>query len=779
MKGFAGLVLAGFGLIAAPAVASADCTIPGSADPTFSAAKDFSGSFDSSLQGSYVQIPFDVPAGTTAIRVRYCYDQPPAGGGPNNTLDMGVYEPLKAGDTVWGPKERRGWSGSAVKDLAISENGFSPDDVYLANKKAYVSGYTTRAYEPGPIPAGKWAAELGLAAIAPPPGDPDGIFWRVRVETSSDSSWSNKSYDPVPYDPTPASSRPGWYVGDLHAHGEEEPGNATMKQTFDYGFAPISQGGAGLDFMTLVDHNNNVAHIGEIGRHQPDYPGKLILPGTEVTTYEGHYNNQGSSYFADFRGGPVYRFDDSGPSLTKTQDPVVPASQFGKIQAAGGWTQINHPTVPGGSVCRGCPWDWTDAQTDYSKLDAVEIQNGPGDLNTGTANPPVNPFTATAIAFYENLLASGRHVAAVGSSDSHQGGTVDGILGSPIGRAATVVHATELSRAAIVAGVKADHTYVKVYGSDGPDIRMTGTSPGQPDAIFGDSLKGSTASFKATVTGAGPSAARPGSYLMKLLRDGTEVASVPVVGDDFSHTFQQTIGGRYTLEIVRESPTVNRIEDYSSPIWFTQTSPHVLATSPEDGVCGVSRTAAVSVRFDQEMNHSSVENAFLLRRKRDGARVAGSFSWQGNQPSFIPSAPLSARTNYTATIGTGAKSTSGANLAAPVTWTFTTTPQPLIISVYPASGAAGVARGTPIVVAFDTAMDKGSAEAAFSLKRTSNGAPVGGSFGWFGNALIFKPAGDLAPGVAYTARETNAARNLEGRPVESGRTWVFLGRALA
>ena len=126
------------------------------------------------------------------------------------------------------------------------------------------------------------------------------------------------------------------------------------------------------------------------------------------------------------------------------------------------------------------PGTGRDAETDYSKVDAVEIQNGPADLNTGTPNPPVNPFTATAIAFYENLLASGRHVAAVGSSDSHQGGTADGILGSPIGRAATVVHASELSRAAIVAGVKADHTYVKLYGSDGPEIRMTGTSPGQP-----------------------------------------------------------------------------------------------------------------------------------------------------------------------------------------------------------------------------------------------------------------------------------------------------------
>jgi hypothetical protein len=84
-----------------------------------------------------------------------------------------------------------------------------------------------------------------------------------------------------------------------------------------------------------------------------------------------------------------------------------------------------------------------------------------------------------------------------------------------------------------------------------------------------------------------------------------------------------------------------------------------------------------------------------------------------------------------------------------------------------------VAPGAVIVVGFDAAMDKASAQAAFSLKRTSNGQPVSGSFGWFGNALIFKPATDLAAGVAYTAREINAAKNLDGRPVESGRTWVF------
>ena len=63
-----------------------------------------------------------------------------------------------------------------------------------------------------------------------------------------------------------------------------------------------------------------------------------------------------------------------------------------------------------------------------------------------------------------------------------------------------------------------------------------------------------------------------------------------------------------------------------------------------------------------------------------------------------------------------------------------------------------------VIAIFDTAMDKPSAEAAFSLKRTSNGASVAGSFGWYGNALIFKP--ELDPGCRHPIH----GNGLDGRP---------------
>ena len=74
---------------------------------------------------------------------------------------------------------------------------------------------------------------------------------------------------------------------------------------------------------------------------------------------------------------------------------------------------------------------------------------------------------------------------------------------------------------------------------------------------------------------------------------------------------------------------------------------------------------------------------------------------------------------------------------------------------------------------FNKAMDKPSAEAAFSLKRTSDGAAVSGTFGWYGNALIFLPDADLAAGTQYTASVSTAAKDLEGNTLANPVTWSY------
>ena len=586
-----GAIAALAALVAVPqAEGAVPAECPGPADPALGSVQTFSGSFDAGLENSFVQIPFSVPAGSTGVRVRYCYDQPDVSlpnGLNNNTLDLGIYEPLHPGNTVPGTDELRGWSGGAIRDATIAVNGFSDEATYEVSRKGYVSGRTTRAYEPGPIPAGEWVVELGLASIATTAelNLDNAVAWRVDVQTTSDPSFADEPYEPVPYDPTAAGTEPGWYAGDFHVHGEHEPGNALMRETFDYAFAPLSQGGAGLDFVTLVDHNNTVA-FGEIGRFQADYPGKLISRGTEVTTYRGHLNANAAGTQIDFRAAPVLRRAGNG-ALTQVRAGRPVSEIFDEVHAAGGYTQINHPTIfPSlvpllAALCRGCPWDYSPSATDYSKVDAIEVHTGPPGLDE-PPRPGPNPFTPLAVRFWDEAIDSGgvnqNRIAAVGSSDSHQAGDqgsgADALLSSPIGEGMTVVYAEELSEQGVQEAVEAGRTYVKPFGADGPDVRLVATEGSEPPAMIGESLESETgfsATLALTVSNLSQArSVRPGLYTVSVYRNAVPVLTLPLpsTGDSFEFELPSLGYARYRLQVQRETG----IETISSPVYVDPAS---------------------------------------------------------------------------------------------------------------------------------------------------------------------------------------------------------------
>jgi Domain of unknown function (DUF1929)/Bacterial Ig-like domain len=202
-------------------------------------------------------------------------------------------------------------------------------------------------------------------------------------------------------------------------------------------------------------------------------------------------------------------------------------------------------------------------------------------------------------------------------------------------------------------------------------------------------------------------------------------------------------------------------------------APTISSVTPNQGATAVARTTPVVATFDHAMDKPSAEAAFSLKRTSDGAAVSGSFGWYGQALIFSPSAPLASATNYTARVNATAKDAAGTPLAAPKTWQFTTATQPVVSSVSPADGATGVSRSAVTYAVFDKAMDKASAEAAFSLRRTSDGAAVSGSLGWYGNALIFKPNADLAAGTQYTAAISGAAKDLAGNPLANPTSWRY------
>ncbi len=514
------------------------------------------GSFTEEQAGTYVLVPFDVPAGTTSVRVKYCYDQPetPLSSQARHTLDLGLYEARSAPGAMWGEREFRGWGGSSHPDVTVSPEGFGAEEDYRADPRKQAPGKTTRAYLPGPIPAGEWAAELGVAnVVGQSQGDLDGrVAWRVEVELSTDPAHADEPYAPVRYDTAPASSEGGWFAGDMHVHAEHSAlGDATMRETFDYAF-----GEAKLDFLTLSDYVAG-SGWGEIGRLQASYPGKLVTRSSEVITYRGHLNNHASARFVDYRTGPVLERAADG-SLLERRGKVPPRELFGLVRDSGGFTQVNHPTIFPSEVplfrglCRGCPWDYSDEETDWSLVDAYEVHTGPPGNDAGP-----NPFTLTAIDEYDRLRRDGHWVAAVAVSDSHNAGrTPNSVTQSPIGTGATVVQAPELSEEGLRYGVQRGHTYAKVFGPSSPDLRLEASAPGGATAIMGDGLAGDRATLAARVLGGSS------RHTLLVLRDGRQIASVPVTGADFRHEMAISGRGDYRLQVMRGSA----IESLTTPI---------------------------------------------------------------------------------------------------------------------------------------------------------------------------------------------------------------------
>ena len=527
--------------------------------------RTMAGEFGSQLQGSYVLLPFRVPAGQTALRVRYCYDQPetPLNAQFKHTLDLDLYEARRPGG-LWGPDEFRGSSGSARREgdargsqVTVSADGFNA-----------ATGKTTRSMRPGPIEPGEWAVQLPVAAVVnQTQGDVDGkVAFRVEIDLISDPAFADEPYRPARYRTAAARSEPGWYTGDLHVHADHSEGGATMREAFDYAFEP---GGPALDFVSLTDHNTDSA-FGEIGAFQGDYPGRLIIRGTEVTTFRGHMMNHGTGRYLDHRTGAVYEARLSAGGALEGLDLRRPARAAVEIlrgvKSAGGFNQINHPTifpneVPAfANLCRGCSWSYSDEETDYRAVDAIEVATGPSGARSGAGTQGPNPFTATAIDFWEGKLAKGFKIAAIAVSDSHDAGeTPNPVTSAPIGEGATVVRAQELSEAGIECGVEAGHTYAKVTGAAGPDIRFEARPPGFTGAaaIMGDTVRAGSASFTVRVIGGDGSS-------VTVYRNGAAFRTFAVAGEDFSTTLESDGPGRYRLQVQRGS-TIGTV---SSPIYL-------------------------------------------------------------------------------------------------------------------------------------------------------------------------------------------------------------------
>ncbi len=151
-------------------------------------------------------------------------------------------------------------------------------------------------------------------------------------------------------------------------------------------------------------------------------------------------------------------------------------------------------------------------------------------------------------------------------------------------------------------------------------------------------------------------------------------------------------------------------EDYA---WaFSTLEPDVLTFWPPKGFQYLGPTEAISVTFNQPMNHLSVQEHFSLML--DGEPVAGRLRWSGAETAtapetmlFVADEPLPRDAGLEAKVGEGARARAGdKGLAKDTTWRFSTADAPGVVKTSPKNGAKGVRPDGSLEITFASPMQR-------------------------------------------------------------------------
>ena len=369
---------------------------------------------------TYREVPFRVPAGTTAVTVDFAY----TGQDQKAVIDLGLRDPQRF----------RGWSGGNKARFTLTDT------------------WATPSYLPGPLPPGTWRLILGVPNLR------KGGRAAYTATVTLDRGGMFHGFAAAPL-----RAGPGWYRGDLHLHTGHSDGTCAP-QSGQKAPCPLfrtldAAAARGLDFVAVTDHNTS-SHFQALAELQPAYDRLLLIPGREVTTFQGHLNVLGMTAPLDFQLG-----SPRAPTLDRILD---------EAETARALVSINHPGLPSGEVCMGCGWT---AATDFARIPAIEAING---------GVFAGPFSG--LPFWEARLNAGLRVTGVGGSDNHDA-TLDPARAPAVGRPTTVVHARSLSQDAILDAIRAGHVFVDVLGTRDRLLDVRFEAAGQV-AEMGDRVSG-------------------------------------------------------------------------------------------------------------------------------------------------------------------------------------------------------------------------------------------------------------------------------------------------
>jgi O-glycosyl hydrolase len=216
-------------------------------------------------------------------------------------------------------------------------------------------------------------------------------------------------------------------------------------------------------------------------------------------------------------------------------------------------------------------------------------------------------------------------------------------------------------------------------------------------------------------------------------------------------------------------------------VWTFTTAipPTVTSITPANAATGVAITADLTAAFSQAMTASTINVLTFTVTAQGGATVAGTVTYatSGSVATFAPTANLAYNTQYTATITTGATSSTGTPLATNYSWTFTTAaaPVPTVTAVTPASLVTGVPINATVTATFSQPMYAPTVDTATFLLTAAGGAPVAGTviYATSGSIATFTPSANLAYDTQYTATITTGAEDSALAPLAANYVWSF------
>lgn len=208
-------------------------------------------------------------------------------------------------------------------------------------------------------------------------------------------------------------------------------------------------------------------------------------------------------------------------------------------------------------------------------------------------------------------------------------------------------------------------------------------------------------------------------------------------------------------------------------------APMVTVVTPANGATGVGVSTDLTAVFSEAMNASTINTTtFTLSGGSGGVAGTVAYDTTSMTATFTPSARLASGTTYTATLTTGAASSSGQALAANYSWSFTTAAAPTVTAVTPANGATGVSVNADVTAAFSEPMSAVTLTASsFTLSSPSGSVTGTVTYSSGSNTATFTPSAALASGTVYTATVTTGATNSGGAPLSADYSWSFTTEA--